>query len=62
MDAKTLVERLGGEEAVRKMAAFQLQTQILVTPGFFFQIWQFRRIPTSLENSSPATDLSSWKL
>lgn len=32
MDVKTLVERLGGEEAVRKMAAFQLQNQILVLP------------------------------
>jgi hypothetical protein len=30
MDAKNLVERLGAEEAVRKMAAFQLQNQILV--------------------------------
>jgi len=30
MDVKNLVERLGGEEAVRKMAAFQLQNQILV--------------------------------
>jgi len=32
MDVKNLVERLGGEEAVRKMAAFQLQNQILVLP------------------------------
>ena len=30
MDVQTLVERLSGEEAVRKMAAFQLQTQIMV--------------------------------
>jgi hypothetical protein len=28
MDDPNLVERLGGEEAVRKMAAFQLQNQI----------------------------------
>jgi hypothetical protein len=32
MDANTLVERLGAEEAVRKMAAFQLQNQVLVHP------------------------------
>jgi hypothetical protein len=30
MDVKNLVERLGGEEAVRKMAAFQLQNQLSV--------------------------------
>jgi hypothetical protein len=30
MDVSTLVERLGGEEAVRKMAAFQLQNKVLV--------------------------------
>ena len=31
MDPKNLVERLGAEEAVRKMAAFQLQNQVLVS-------------------------------
>jgi len=30
MDAKLIAERLGAEEAVRKMAAFQLQNSILV--------------------------------
>jgi hypothetical protein len=36
MDVKNLVERLGAEEAVRKMAAFQLQNQIpVITPEFF---------------------------
>jgi hypothetical protein len=30
MDVKNIVERLGAEEAVRKMAAFQLQNNILV--------------------------------
>jgi hypothetical protein len=34
MDAETLVERLSAEEAVRKMAAFQLKNQIQVTPEF----------------------------
>jgi hypothetical protein len=32
MDVKNIVERLGAEEAVRKMAAFQLQNNILVPP------------------------------
>lgn len=32
MDAKNVVERLGAEEAVRKMAAFQLQNLVMVTP------------------------------
>lgn len=32
MDAKNVVERLGAEEAVRKMAAFQLQNLVTVTP------------------------------
>jgi len=32
MDARVIVERLGAEEAVRKMAAFQLQNSILVHP------------------------------
>jgi len=30
MDVKNIVERLGAEEAVRKMAVFQLQNNILV--------------------------------
>jgi hypothetical protein len=30
MDAKVIAERLGAEEAVRKMAAFQLQNSITV--------------------------------
>jgi hypothetical protein len=37
MDVKNLIERLGAEEAVRKMAAFQLQNQIpVITPELFF--------------------------
>jgi hypothetical protein len=35
MDVKNIVERLGAEEAVRKMAAFQLQNNILVLPPWF---------------------------
>ena len=32
INIKALVDRLGADEAVRKMAAFQLQNQILVLP------------------------------
>jgi len=32
INIKALVDRLGADEAVRKMAAFQLQNQILVYP------------------------------
>ena len=66
MDVKNLVERLGGEEAVRKMAAFQLQNQLSVftpespSPPAHGPILIFaRRIQLLPKNSSPRKDSSN---